>query len=159
MGTCNFWTMDDFDLVVMDDEKMLNVFLGEEFFEERKAEIEDYDPMGDIELAWELFKEDIDPLVDDLNDKLEWYNIGIKSGYYDGVQFYIDTEWLPIEEWDDDDCYGEFGCDKESTIEGIANEKKAINDFLDTMVKDYGFERIRCVGTFNSGEAVYEKVE
>lgn len=162
MSTCNFRTMDDFDLVVMSNEKMLNVFLGEEFIEEkrwRKGEnFEDYDPMDDIDLAWDLFKEDIEPLLDDLNDELEWYNIDWRSGYYDGVQFYIDTEWLPIDGWFDDECYFQFGCSKEEVIKRIAEEKKIINDFLENMIKDYGFERIRCVGTFSNGEAVYEKM-
>lgn len=93
MSTCNFWTMDDFDLVVMSDEKICQNFLGEEFIEERKAEFEDYNPIDDIELAWDLFKEDMEwSGIDELNDTLLWYNVRLKSGYYDGVQFYIDTE-------------------------------------------------------------------
>lgn len=159
MGTCNFWTMDDFDLVVMSDEKICQNFLGDEFIEERKAEFEDYDPIDDIELAWDLFKEDMDEWsgLDYLNDTLLWYNVRLKSGYYDGVQFYIDTEWLDIDGWDDDECYMYFDRNKEETKQMIEEEKKRINDFLDKMV-EYGWERIRCVGVFNNGEAVYERM-
>ena len=42
MGACNFRTMDDFDLWVIDDEKVCEWYLGEEFIEERKAEDKDY---------------------------------------------------------------------------------------------------------------------
>lgn len=168
MGTCNFWTMDDFDLVVMSDEKICQNFLGDEFIEERKAELEDYDPIDDIELAWELFNEDIEEWsgIDDLNNSLCWYKVELKSGYYDGVQFYIDTDFLGIDEiatwlpskplvWDDDECMLEFGLTREETKQMIEEEKKRINNFLDKMV-EYGWERIRCVGVFNNGEAVYE---
>lgn len=159
MSTCNFWTMDDFDLVVMSDEKICQNFLGEEFIEERKAEFEDYNPIDDIELAWDLFKEDMEwSGIDELNDTLLWYNVRLKSGYYDGVQFYIDTEWSPIDGWDDDECYMYFDRNKEETKQMIEEEKKRINDFLNGMVELFGFERIRCVGVFSNGEAVYEKM-
>ena len=161
MGTCNFWTMDDFDLVVMSDETICKNYLSEEFIEERKADFEDYEPTDDIELAWELFNEDMNEWseMDDLNDTLLWYNVKLKSGYYDGVQFYIDTEWLPIDGWDDDECYMYFDRDKEETKKMIEEEKERINKFLEEMVTLFGFERIRCVGVFNNGEAVYERVK
>lgn len=161
MGTCNFWTMDDFDLVVMSDEMLCKNYLGDEFIAERMEEIEDYDPIGDIELAWDLFNEDMNEWsgMDEVNDTLLWYNIRLKSGYYDGVQFYIDTEWLPIEGWDDEECEYYFDRNKEETKKMIEEEKERINKFLDEMVTLFGFERIRCVGVFSNGEAVYEKAE
>jgi hypothetical protein len=47
MGTCNFWTMDDFDLYVIDDETLVRNYLGDDFVNE---EIESYD----IDLAWDM---------------------------------------------------------------------------------------------------------
>ena len=43
MATCNFRTMDDFDLWVIDDEKICELYLWEEFIEERKEEFNDED--------------------------------------------------------------------------------------------------------------------
>lgn len=169
MATCNFWTMKDFDLWVIDDEKICQWYLGEEFIEERKAEFEDYNPIDDIELAWDLFKEDFDinSGLDELNDSLEWYKVELKSGYYDGVQIYIKTEWLGIDEiatwlpnrplvWDDEECELEFGLNREETIAMIEEEKKKINAFLKNM-EWFGFYKINCIGVFSNGEAIYEK--
>lgn len=169
MSTCNFRTMEDFDLVVISDEMICKNYLDDDFIAERKEEFEDYNPIDDIELAWDLFKEDIKEwsVLDDLNNSLRWYKVELKSGYYDGVQFYIYTDFLGIDEiatwlpskplvWDDDECMLEFGLTKEETKQMIEEEKKRINDFLDTMVK-CGWERIRCVGVFSNGEAIYEK--
>lgn len=166
MGACNFWTMDDFDLWVMDDEKLCRFYLGEEFIEERKEEFEDYNPIDDIELAWDMLLEDIQSDFDDLKSHLEWYTIELKSGYYDGAQFYIDTKYCGINDkadwlqskpliWDDEECLSEFGLSRQQTIKMIEEEKRLINEFLENS-KDYGFYKINCVGVFNNGEAVYE---
>lgn len=167
MGTCNFWTMDDFDLWVIDDEKLCNFYLGEEFIEERRKQFEDYEPIDDIELAWDMLLEDIQSEFDDLKSHLEWYKIELKSGYYEGAQFYISTDYLGIDEradwlpskpliWDDEECELQFGLTKEETKKMIENEKKLINQFLEES-KDYGFFKIGCVGVFSNGEAVYER--
>jgi hypothetical protein len=159
MGTCNFWTMDDFDLYVIDDETLVRNYLGDDFVNE---EIESYD----IDLAWDMLLGDLESEFDDLKSHLEWYKIELKSGYYEGAQFYISTDYLGIDEradwlpskpliWDDEECELQFGLTKEETKKMIENEKKLINQFLEES-KDYGFFKIGCVGVFSNGEAVYE---
>lgn len=156
MGACNFRTMDDFDLWVIDDEKVCEWYLGEEFIEE-----------SDIELAWNLFKEDFDMNagLDELNSSLEWYKVKLKSGYYKGAQIYIDTKWSGIDEiatwlpskpliWDDEECELQFGLTREETKKMIEDEKKKINTFLENLDM-YGFYKIKCLGVFSNGEAVY----
>lgn len=168
MGACNFRTMDDFDLWVIDDEKVCEWYLGEEFIEERKAEDKDYEPIWDIEFAYDLFKEDFDRDggLDELNDTLQWYTVRLYNGYYDGVQIYIDTEWSGIDEiatwlpskpliWDDEECELQFGLTREETKKMIEDEKKRINTFLENLDM-YGFYKIKCLGVFSNGEAVYE---
>lgn len=167
MATCNFWTMDDFDLWVIDDKKIFDFYLGEDFLKERIEEFgEDYDFSDDLWLAWEVMLEDLESDFDDLKSKLVWYKIELKNGYYEGAQFYIDTEWLGIDEiadwlpskplvWDDDECELQFGLTKEETRKMIENEKALINEFLENS-KNYGFYKINCIGTFSNGEAVYE---
>lgn len=163
MGACNFWTMDDFDLWVMDDEKVCDFYLGEEFKKENEIEEYSYD---NINFAYDILMEEIQSDFDDLKSKLEWYKIELRSGYYEGMQFYIDTEWRGIDEkadwlsskpliWDDEECLSEFGLTRQQTIEMIEKEKKLINEFLENS-KDYGFYKINCVGVFSNGEAVYE---
>lgn len=168
MSTCNFRTMDDFDLWVIDDEKICEWYLGEEIIEERKKENEDYEPIWDIEFAYDLFLEDFnrDSGIDELNDNLKWYNVRLLNGYYDGVQIYIDTEWSGIDEvttwldtkyliWDDNECFLQFGLSRKETIKMIEEEKKRINTFLENLDM-YGFYKIECVGRFNNGEAIYK---
>ena len=167
MATCNFWTMDDFDLWVIDNEKMLDFYLGEDFFKERIEEFgEDYDSLDDLWLAWETMLEDLESDFDDLKSKLVWYKIELKSGYYEGAQIYIDTEWSGIDEiatwlpskppiWDDEECELQFGLTREKTKKMIEDEKKKINTFLENLDM-YGFYKIKCLGVFSNGEAVYE---
>lgn len=172
MSTCNFRTMDDFDLWVIDDETLCNFWLGKEFIEERKEEFNDedfeYDPTDDMWLAWETLLEDIQSDFDDLKSHLEWYKIELKNGYYEGAQFYIDTDYCGINDkadwlqskpliWDDEECLSEFGLTRQQTIEMIENEKKLINEFLEN-TKNYGFYKIGCIGVFSNGEAVYKKL-
>ena len=171
MSTCNFRTMDDFDLWVIDDEALIKNYLGDDFIEERKKEFDcedfQYDPVDDVWMAWEMLLGDLESEFDDLKSKLEWYKIELKSGYYEGAQFYISTDYLGIDEvadwlpskplvWDDDECELQFGLTKEETIKMIENEKKLINEFLENS-KDYGFFKIGCVGVFSNGEAIYER--
>ena len=160
MGTCNFWTMDDFDLYVIDDETLVRNYLGDDFVNE---EIESYD----IDLAWDMLLGDLESEFDDLKSHLKWYKIELKNGYYEGAQFYISTDYLGIDEradwlpskpliWDDEECELQFGLTKEETKKMIENEKNLINQFLEES-KDYGFFKIGCVGVFSNGEAVYER--
>ena len=165
MSTCNFKTMKDFDLWVIDEEKMCEFYLGEEYKKENGIEEYSYD---DIDLAYDLLREDFndDSGIDKLNDSLQWYNVELRSGYYEGLQIYIDTEWSGINEyadwlpskpliWDDEECELQFGLTREETIKMIEEEKKKINEFLEN-TKYYGFYKIKCIGVFSNGEAVYQ---
>lgn len=153
MATVNFWTMDEFPLMVMGDDEVCKYYLGEE--DENGEPYEEYTD-DDISFSWHLFQDEsfCHDELEELNDELSWFNGKLKYGYYSGVQFYFDTKYISIKNWDDEDCEDEFGLTLEETKQMIEDEKKKILAFLEKM-KDYGFRELLCLGVFSNGEGVY----
>lgn len=164
MSTPNFRTMKDFPLWVVEDEEVCKYSLGTE--DEYGNPYTEYS-CDDINLAWDIFWgemgdvyiDSIQNEINKLNDTLKWYKVELKSGYYNGVQIYVDTKWYDISNWDDEDCDVEFDLNKADTIKMIDCEKNNINEWFKEIPKQYGFEELICLGVFSNGEAIYKYKE
>lgn len=89
---------------------------------------------------WEVAED----LVNSYNDNLEYYKVGIISGYYVGFQFYVDeNNWFY---WDDE----------ENNIKA-EEELKYITVWLENL-KAEGFTELEVSERFSNGETWYKKV-
>lgn len=143
MGTCNFITQSKFNLYVYDID----------FEDEIQYQF-------DMEYAYEEAQE----LADELNQQLEFYQITIKSGYYAGIQTYLNSSgWRDyadsIEDMDNEACHYYFGCCRSKAIKKHNAEVNRINKKLLPLFKTQNnFIQLQCVGVFSNGEAVYKKI-
>lgn len=159
MGTCNYISQNNFDLYITEYE------VDEEYIKEYEEENEcEFDIEFDSELFYEDTYREAERLANKLNEELMFYQIEIRSGYYDGLQTIIQpTDWYDgynnVEDISNDDCNYYFDMCRSKAIRKYKAEVNKINRrILPKFKKQLGFEHIRCVGVFSNGEAVYERV-
>lgn len=167
MSTPNFETQREFDLYVTDNFVVYPYELDEndEFvLDENGDPIVNYDaePYFDNHYFDECKK-----YTDKLNARLDFFNIDFKDGYYTGIQTYINPQTSEFDALDfleyphyyePKELFAEFGVNSYVLKRKILAEIKHINkDLLPELAKMYFFDKIKCVGIFSNGEAIYEK--
>lgn len=159
MGTCNYISQDNFDLYITEYE------VDEEYIKEYEEENEcEFDIEFDSEIFYEDIYREAERLANELNKELMFYQIEIRSGYYDGLQTVIQcTDWYNgydnVEDISNDDCHYYFDMCRSKALRKHKAEVNKINrKLLPLFEKELGFEHIRCIGVFSNGEAVYERV-
>lgn len=132
MGAANFQTMRDFPL----------------FARDFSDEIEYYD-------ICDIVQSDLD----DVNRDLLFHKITMQSGYYTGVQFYVEAEHdLGEYDYDNEECHYYFDCCRSVAYRKYQSEINKINRKLKRMAKLYGFDELVCTGRFSNGEALFSCV-
>ena len=98
--------------------------------------------------------------LEDINDDLMFHKIKVQSGYYSGLQFYVDVEHdLAAEDYDNDDCHYYFDCCRSVAYRKYASEVKRVNRILAKVASSYGFQEYVCTARFSNGEAWYEPAD
>lgn len=164
MSAANFYTMRDFPLFAKDyseDAKRCPecgaiMDADVEVCEDCGCdELEDYTYFDQF-LADEEWNK-IASLMDELNRDLLFHKVEMRSGYYTGVQFYVETEHnLNEEDYSNDDCHYYFDCCRSVAYRKYAAEVRKINRKLAAWGKEYGFQEYVCVARFSNGEAWYD---
>ncbi len=132
MGAANFQTMRDFSL----------------FARDFSDEIEYYD-------ICDIVQSDLD----DVNRDLLFHKITMQSGYYTGVQFYVEAEHdLGEYDYDNEECHYYFDCCRSVAYRKYQSEINKINRKLKYMAKQYGFEELVCTARFSNGAALFSRV-
>jgi hypothetical protein len=57
----------------------------------------------------EAIVSDMEAKAKALNDSLIFYEVSVESGYYTGVQFYVDEKYWKLEDMDNEESNDEFG--------------------------------------------------
>lgn len=160
MGTCNYISQDNFDLYITEYE------VDEEYIKEYEEINEcEFDEEWDSQMFYKDIYMQAERLANKLNEELMFYQIEIRSGYYDGLQTIIQgTDWYDsyynIEDVSNDDCHYYFDMCRSKAIRKHNTEVNKINKkLLPLFEKELGFDHIRCIGVFSSGEAIYERVK
>lgn len=160
MGTCNYISQNNFDLYVISYE------VDEEYIKEyEEVNGYEFDEEWDCQIFYEDIYREAERLANKLNEELMFYQIEIRSGYYDGLQTIIQgTDWYDsyydIEDVSNDDCHYYFDMCRSKAIRKHNAEVNKINKkLLPLFEKELGFDHIRCIGVFSNGEAVYERVK
>lgn len=161
MSTANFKTMENFPLYVTDaPEVPVCPLCGAQFEDENSHECECCDYTGEPEMTTDpFFYDDLfyglkEPL-EELNDSLLFYRVSLESGYYCGVQFYVEEKTDLPQELDNEDCRYNWDLCRSVAIRKEERERRRIIRKLDALALTYGFQKIVCVGIFSNGEAIY----
>ena len=155
MSTPNFYNQRNFKLYVKSFEAM-----SEEEYE--AEDFECYDSYEEaMEAEREFFYEDIfegydgfNELMENFNDTLVFHKLELRSGYYDGVQLYVEEKDDP-NELDNDDCRYYYDMCRSNAIRKYEAEIRKINKWMDKVATQYGWRELHCLGIFSNGEAIY----
>ena len=166
MSTANYRTMDNFSLFVREDQDEAKRCpeCGAIMDADATAcdlcgceELEDY--YFSDEVAWECDRREIERELDDLNYDLMFHKISLRSGYYSGVQFYVETEHdLDEYDYDNDEFHYYFDCCRSVAYRKYEAEKRKINRKLTELGKRWGFQEVVCIARFSNGEAIFQPI-
>ena len=115
------------------------------------------------DLETDFLCDEVRESMGEINKELDFFEIGLKSGYYTGVQFTVKFKkhWgceIDPEELDNEDAHYYFDCCRSVMLRRYERERRKLGKKLAVIAADNGFEEIRCVGIFSNGEAIYERV-
>lgn len=177
MSTPNFHTQDNFKLYVQAFEPItLEEYLAEEFHYDdylypKYKEADDEDKADILEESYnhamEMWNEDFyrcifygddgfKDLMEKFNDTLTFHEVQFKSGYYDGVQLFVEEKEENPHELDNDDCRYYYDMCRSQAIRKYDAEVRKINKWMDKIATQYGWKELYCLGIFSNGEAIYE---
>lgn len=129
MGTANFYSMEDFPLYVIDPEDTDFDFL----FEELETE------------------------ADRKNEGLLFHKVSIRSGYYAGMQFYVETVGDIPEECDNRECRYNWDMFRSVAIRKYEAEQKKIRRWMKQTAQYYGMTCLEVSARFPNGETLYRR--
>ena len=164
MGTCNFHSMKNFDLWAVDDfyykicpECGFGGQDGDEC-EYCGADLSDVDPQFD-DVAEMVFYEDILRDLEEINAGLLFHEISIKSGYYAGLQLYVElNNAADYAGFTDNESAREyFDLCRSHAIRKYEAEQRKINKILAKIGGAYGMDKLAIYARFSNGETWYTK--
>lgn len=167
MATGNFNTNMNFPLYVTDHS--LHFEDNKEWLKEEYPEFNDDELYSCyMDIFWSQFNDDdkleIDKKLEEMNSNLLFHSIDLKSGYYTGVQFYVEelhNIWETDRDgdywYDNETCKYEFDLYRSQTERKFNSECNKITKFLDKISKEFGFQKFNVTARFSNGETLYEK--
>lgn len=163
MGTCNFWTMENFDLWAVGSDRFYSKCCPECNFGGLEGDVCEYcgADLADVseefdEIAEMVFYEDLLADLEEENAGLLFHEITIKSGYYEGLQLYVETRHY-VEEYDNDDTQYYFGLCRSVARRKYAAEQRKIGKILERLGAAYGMDQLAVYARFSNGETWYKK--
>ena len=180
MSTPNFHSMENFNLFVkvfepmtLEDYKENEFHYDDYLYPEYQAAVSDEwkeeileksynhamelwgeDFYSDIFNGWDGFKK----VMEEFNDSLLFHEISFESGYYDGVQLYVEEKENP-HELDNEDCRYYYDMCRSQAIRKYDAEIRKINRWMEKVATEYGWRKLHCLGVFSNGEAIYQYAE
>ena len=164
MSTANFHSMTDFPLIVAEDEYskicpecgLANCGDADKC-DDCGCDLADVESKYD-DLATNDNYENMKWYAERMNDEQDFFTVSVKSGYYSGLQFYVEAKYDGLDNWNDEDAEYEFGKSLAEVKADYAAAEKIVTDGLNKAKDDLALVELACVGVFSNGEAVYRKV-
>ena len=172
MGTCNFNSMTNFDLWAVGSERFYSKRCPECDYTQDGGECELCGAdLTDIEaefndLEEQFFYEDILQGLEEINKDLLFHEITIQSGYYEGLQLYVElnnaadhagfTDAGP-EYLDNYNAQYYFDLCRSVAIRKYEAEKRKINKILAKIGRAYSMDKLAIYARFSNGETWYTK--
>lgn len=178
MSTPNFHTQKNFKLYIQSFEPIsLEEYEANEFqyddylYPEYEAAVSDEWKKHILEKSYndtmdlwnQMFYEDIfqgydgfKGVMEEFNDTLTFHEITFKSGYYEGVQIFVEEKEENPHELDNEDCRYYYDMCRSVAIRKYNAEIRKINKWMDKVAIQHGWKELHCLGIFSNGEAIYE---
>ena len=175
MSTSNFWTMQNFDLWAVSDAHFSFRFCPDCGFSaeddetecsECRADLSDVDPIFDEWTAQDFYDE-LGRVLDAENVNLLFHKITIRSGYYDGLQLYVElssdadqagfTDDGP-EYVDNESARYYFDMYRSQAVRRFESEQRKVNRILARIGRAYGMDKLGVYARFSNGETWYTKI-
>lgn len=151
MSTANFHTQKKFPLFVISDELF-----------EYSIEDDDENETGDV-VYDEGFRADwcnyMKTRLAKLNQELTFHEVILKSGYYSGIQLYVNESYETPYNMTNDECRYTWDMNRSTTIRKYDIEVRKVTKALRKLAQANSMQELNCVGIFSNGEAVYEFVK
>ena len=165
MATANFKTMEDFPLIVGSDTYIRVCPECGIYNEATAGKCEDCgcDLTGENAIPDEWYSrnlvEQMEKVAAKLNDAQPFYDVTVESGYYSGVQFYVDSKYWHIEDMDNEESQVEFGMCRSKMLRKYKVAGNTIRKGLYKAKDELGLDELICTARFSNGEACYSKVD
>lgn len=168
MSTANFVTMRDFSLYARDFIEELYVcpecgqtsmnnpceYCGAECSDDPENMVFEYDESESFFVCRNVKEE-----MERFNDSLLFHRVVLRSGYYSGYQFFVETLHDVIEDdYSNDDCRIYFDLCRSVAQRKFRSEINRIRRFLKALASRYCFNEYRVAAQFSNGEVWYDKV-
>jgi ribosomal protein L40E len=117
-------------------------------------------PLGDAECD-ELATEDLCRSMTRAADAiggLMFHKVTVESGYYCGIQFYVEELYEDAEDFTNEDSNHEFGLCRSAMLRKLKSERNRISRELRKAAADLCLDELIVVGRFSNGECLYSRV-
>ena len=164
MATGNFKSMENFPLIVAEDEyiKICPECGLAQDSENEKCEDCGCDLTFTEAVYDEVVMQDICSMMEDfakgINEKQGFFTATVESGYYSGLQFYIKDNYYDVEKWTNDDAQYEFGCCRSEMLRRYKVAENTVNRELRRAKKELGLKELGIYARFSNGETIYTEV-
>lgn len=168
MSAPNFKTMANFPLIVADDpyckrcpECGMYNNTDDKECGECGASLEEVEAIYD-DLAAEDISSEMQAAAARINEKLDFHKVTVESGYYSGIQFYVEEDFKgfdSLEDMENDDSQYYYGMCRSKMLRKYKTECNKIRRELHKAREELGLMELGCIGIFSNGEAIYEKID
>lgn len=93
-----------------------------------------------------------------LNEEQLFFKVTVESGYYCGVQFFVENKNDPVEDMGNVDTNYYYGMCRSRAMRKEKVAGNLIRRELRKAKEELGLIELTCSGIFSNGEAIYEKV-
>lgn len=164
MATGNFKSMSDFPLIVAKDEYVkvcpecgLSCDNDAEKCENCGCDLSCVESIYDDCLMNERVN-DMEKVAERLNDMQSFYKVSVESGYYSGLQFYVEDNYYDVENWDNEDAQNEFGVCRSEVLRRYKVAGNTIRRELRKARKELCLIELCVRARFSNGETIYSQV-
>ena len=165
MATGNFKTMRDFPLIVANDEYTKicpECGCGQGGTPDKceccGADLTAVEAIYD-ELGMQDRVKEMEKKAEELNEYLTFFTVSVESGYYSGLQFYVDEKYCDVEEMDNDESNYEFGMCRSKMLRKYKSEGNWLRRALHKAKNELGLVELGVYARFDNGEVMYTEIK
>lgn len=164
MSTANFKCMKGFPLIVAEDvhakvcpECGCSMGTDDDACSECGADLSsvsssyDEPTMTDVELNMSV-------CANGINDGQDFFSVSVESGYYGGLQFFVEFKNCPVSAMDDDDAQYYYGISQEEALRRESAAREFVVKGLKNAAKELGLVELSVIGRASNGEVFYSMV-
>jgi hypothetical protein len=165
MSTANFKSMKDFPLIVAKDEycKVCPECGCTQVSDAAKCDecgcnLSGVDSVYD-EWTMDDMVRNMEAKAKELNEYLTFYTVSVESGYYSGLQFYVDEKYCDVEDMDNEDARMEFGMCRSKMLRKYNSEGNWLRRELRKAKDELGLVELGVTARFSNGEVWYTEIK